>query len=102
MSLSSRPPGRFQNATLSLELGDPDAQEFDMLQITGDATLDGTLSIAWLDSFFAREGDGFPVLTFASLTGKFATLKLPDLGDELMLVPNYAEADFSLAVSRRP
>lgn len=87
---------------LSLELGDLEADDYDVLDITGQATFDGTLRVALLDSFFAREGDAFAVLLFATAEGRFATLDLPDLGSELFFDPYFDATGFYLFVSRRP
>ena len=90
------------DGVLSLELGDPKANDHDVLDITGQATFDGTLRVALLDSFFAREGDVFAVLLFAAAGGQFATLELPDLGPDLFFDPYFDVTGFYLFVSRRP
>src|SRR5262249_38404816 len=51
---------------LNLELGNIDAGEFDQFQVNGTVTLDGTVNISLLDSFFARAGDSYHVMTFTS------------------------------------
>jgi hypothetical protein len=48
--------------------------EFDQYQITGAATLDGTLDVTLTGGFVPNPGDNFTVLTFASHTGQFATV----------------------------
>jgi hypothetical protein len=80
---------------LNLELGSLDSGEFDQLQITGTANLDGTLNVTLLDSFLAREGDAFQVLTFGSRTGTFASVNLPDLGS-YFLDPVFDDSSLSL------
>lgn len=66
-----------QNAagTLALELsGATPGTQFDKLAITGTATLGGTLSATYLNNFTPAAGSTFDVVTFASMTGSFATV----------------------------
>lgn len=60
------------------------------------ATLDGTLNVAILDSFFARDGDTFAVLSFGSRSGNFASTNLPDLGPDFFLAPELADTGLTL------
>jgi len=59
---------------LSVELGGSIAgTSFDQLQISGSASLNGTLNVSTINGFRPAFGDSFRVLTFASRTGDFAT-----------------------------
>src|SRR5262249_38228662 len=60
---------------LVVEIGGPNpGTDFDQLPITGQATLDGTLTVNLINGFVPNAGDSFPVLTFGSGTGVFATI----------------------------
>ena len=47
-------------------------EEFDRLRVTGDAILDGTLSVSFLDGFEPSLGDEFPIVNANTRTGEFA------------------------------
>jgi hypothetical protein len=60
-------------ATLALGLGGTTAgTQFDQLNVSGTATLDGTLTATSLGGFVAPPGSTFPVLTFGQRAGDFA------------------------------
>ena len=46
--------------------------QFGQLNVTGQASLHGALSVSLLDSYAPPQGDSYPVLTFGSLTGNFS------------------------------
>lgn len=50
---------------------------YDMFDVSGSVTLDGTLNVALLGGFQPANGNVFDPLTFASRTGDFATKNLP-------------------------
>ena len=56
---------------------------YDVLRITGLASLDGTLDVTLLDGYLPQAGDMFDLLDWASLAGTFATLNLPALSGSL-------------------
>lgn len=58
---------------LAIELGGGAPGEFDVLSVSGQATLDGELNIALIDGF-TPAGAEFVVLTAGSIAGTFATL----------------------------
>jgi fibronectin-binding autotransporter adhesin len=62
------------NATLEIELGGVDADQFDAIAIAGEATLNGTLEVALLNSFTPAAGDLFTVLDSGVVSGAFATV----------------------------
>jgi uncharacterized repeat protein (TIGR01451 family) len=62
--------------TLTIKLG-PAAGQFDQLNITGTATIDGTLNVSLLGGYQPANGDVFPVMTYASRSGDFTTTNLP-------------------------
>jgi cysteine-rich repeat protein len=69
----------------------------DPLAISGNATLDGTLTINPLSS--QSSCDGFEIMTFGSHSGDFATENGLDLGGGLQLVPSYSSNALRLDVS---
>ena len=53
---------------------------FDVLEITGDATLDGTLLLEFIDGFAPRQGDTFEFLDVGGvLSGSFANVEVRNL-----------------------
>jgi hypothetical protein len=76
--------------------------EYDQLQVTGMATLDGTLNVHVLDGFFVHENDSFRVLTFASHMGNFATTTGLDLGGGLVLDPTFDASGLTLNARQLP
>lgn len=59
---------------LRLELGGLQAgTQFDQLNVTGVATLDGSLTVSYLGGFTLAAGQSFRVLIFSSRAGDFAT-----------------------------
>jgi len=74
---------------LNVGLGGTAAGQFDRIQVTGAATLGGTLNVSLVGGFLPAIGDTFEILTFASRTGDFATvtgLALPN-GNTLQYSP---------------
>ncbi|MCX2980868.1 VPLPA-CTERM sorting domain-containing protein [Halieaceae bacterium IMCC14734] len=72
-------------STLSFELGGttPDYPGYDVLNVSGSATLAGELELILYDDFEAQLGDSFDLLSAASLSGDFDLLTLALLGDGL-------------------
>ena len=68
--------------------------DFDQLAITGQATLDGTLTVH-LNGFVPNSGDQFAILTFASGSGMFATIN----GDRPAFTPSYDATDVTLVAN---
>ncbi len=88
--------------TLNIEIGSLNGNQYDRLQISGTATLEDRprLRVTLLNSFSAREGDLYEVLTFSSLSGRFAE-ELPTLIAPLSLDPKYENTRLLLQTSRR-
>ena len=71
------------SGVLNIDIGGLTAGgEFDQLNVSGTASLDGTLNVG-LINFAPAAGDSFRFLTFNSLSGNFATQNLPSLGGGL-------------------
>jgi hypothetical protein len=56
---------------LDVEIGGKNAGLFDRLNITGTATLDGSLNITVIDMFNPNLGDSFDIMTFDTRVGDF-------------------------------
>ena len=81
--------GEFQqepNGRLVMEIASPFladsfyTQQNDLLEVTGELHLDGTLSIKTLHDFLPNPGDTFQLLNSNNITGNFVSFELPDLG----------------------
>lgn len=70
------------DGVLDIELAGTDDGEFDVLEVSGDAALDGTLEVSLLDGFVPEVGDRFVVLTAGAVSGGFSVEDLPDLGPD--------------------
>ena len=86
--------------TLSIEIGGTGpGTGFDVLAITGAATLGGTLQIDTIDGFSPTPGDSFRILTAPSLTGTFASVIGTELPNGLAYTPRYDATGVTLTVS---
>ena len=66
--------------TMNIEIGGLIVgTEHDQLNITGPAVLGGTLNVTLISGFDPSVSDAFPILTFATSTGTFATTNFPPL-----------------------
>lgn len=66
---------------LNLEVGgaNPATPQFDQFHISGDAALAGTLGVSLINGYAPPAGTAFPVLTFGSRSGSFASVASPGL-----------------------
>jgi hypothetical protein len=65
-------------ATLLVEIGGHTAGvDYDLLDVTGTVTLDGTLAIAHFGSFTPLMSDTFDVITYSAVSGDFAAVAPP-------------------------
>ncbi|MGE0874561.1 MAG: filamentous hemagglutinin N-terminal domain-containing protein [Burkholderiales bacterium] len=63
---------------LNMELGGTaQGTSYDLLKITGNASLGGTLKLGLIDGFTGAAGNVFDLLTYASRSGDFSTFTLP-------------------------
>lgn len=60
--------------TLSIELGNHSISQWDVVAVSGSATLGGTLHVQPLPSFSASQNDEFAILTYGSRTGVFTNV----------------------------
>jgi hypothetical protein len=87
-------------STLNVELGGTNqGVDYDLLQVTGTAALDGTLNVALFGGFTGATGNVFDVLTYSSRSGDFATVNFP-AGYTMTATPNAAL--YQLAMSAVP
>jgi hypothetical protein len=82
------------DGTFSVEIGSNDV--YGRLNVSGSATLDGTLSIALVNGYTAPGGASFKILTYSpgSLTGTFATQD-----DGGLFTTSYNNADLTLTAN---
>ena len=62
---------------LDIELAGRNPGEFDVLNVTGIAKLDGTLQVRLLPGFMANAGDAFDILQAGSVVDEFLTSDIP-------------------------
>lgn len=73
------------------------------LNITGAATLRGTVGVRWGDGYMPSPGTNFPVLTFASRNGEFCCFdNFLLLGQGRRLTPVYGATTLTLAAVAAP
>jgi len=86
--------------TLNVELGgSTQGVNYDLLQVTGTATLDGTLNVSHVSAFSPAVGNTFDPITYANRVGDFATRTFPALFT-YSATPN--PATYRLAVTAAP
>ena len=85
--------------TLAVELGGvaPGTQH-DRLDVSGAATIDGTLSVSFTGGYVPITGDAFTILTAGTRTGTFAATILPPLGAGQFWNVNYKPASVELKI----
>ncbi|MEM7393320.1 MAG: hypothetical protein AAF492_13330, partial [Verrucomicrobiota bacterium] len=67
--------------TLHIELGGTtQSTEYDLLNVSGTAQLNGTLELDIIDNFVLQNNDRFEILIAAGITGAFSATNLPPLG----------------------
>ena len=86
----------FTNASGTLAFGVSGLNSFGQMNIPGNATLDGTVSLAWLGGFTPAVGNSFALLDYGSHGGTFANVSLP-LG--AMGEGNYGATVFSVLIT---
>jgi hypothetical protein len=81
--------------TLNLELGGTVSGQFDLVTVSGRATLDGTLNVSTLAGFALESGQSFKVLTYGSRVGDFA-IKNGLTQNGITLMPQLNARDLTL------
>jgi len=83
---------------LEIELGgDQAGTGYDQLQVTGAATLAGTLDVSLIDGFIPSNGDVFEIITANTLSDTFTTINLPTLTNGLEWQTEYTATGFSIS-----
>jgi hypothetical protein len=73
--------------------------DYDWLNVTGNAQLDGTLNVTFLPDYTPAVGDSFTVLTARAVTGTFAAVNVFNLDPAFQLAVTYHPGDVTLAVA---
>ncbi|MBI4331411.1 MAG: hypothetical protein HY673_09035, partial [Chloroflexi bacterium] len=83
---------------LNVEIGGlTPGDQFDQINITGSASLDGTLNVTAINNFTPAGGNSFQIMSFASRTGDFAAKNGLNLAGGIRLVPNLTGAALTLS-----
>jgi hypothetical protein len=69
-----------QSGSLPIEIGGAGAGQFDVVNVSGAATLSGTLTLSTVNGFSPAVGQTFTIMSYASHTGCFTTINGRDLG----------------------
>ena len=88
--------GGFTPSGGTLRFGLSSMSSFGRINISGNATLDGTVSATCLAGFVPAMSNSFPVLTYGSRTGAFTNTDLPPAASWML---NYGPTTFSLLVT---
>lgn len=71
------------SGNLNIEIGGLTAGvESDQLQVSGSATLNGTLNVSLVNGYLPVQGQVFEIVTCASRSGQFSTVNLPQLNGQ--------------------
>jgi hypothetical protein len=76
--------------------------QYSQLQVSGTATLDGTLDVVLLNGFVVHLGNSFVLMTFADEIGQFSTLDLPALSVGEMWLLTYNAHNLTLSAVPSP
>jgi autotransporter-associated beta strand protein len=92
--------GQRTNGALSIEIGGTVAgTTYDVLTVTGAATLNGALNVSPINGYAPASGASFTVLQAASVAGVFASTNLPTLTSGLGWEVTYPGAAVVLSVT---
>ncbi|HET6426950.1 MAG TPA: PEP-CTERM sorting domain-containing protein, partial [Phycisphaerae bacterium] len=81
---------------LAIELGGTEAGQFDVLNVTGDANLAGTLALGLIGGYDPNYGDSFQVLTAAAVIGVFDTIDGWRVSNDMSLATLYHLGDVTV------
>ncbi|MGE3777010.1 MAG: Ig-like domain-containing protein [Pirellulaceae bacterium] len=85
---------------LEIDLHGAAASAHDVLVVNGPATLDGTLAVGRPTGYLPSAGDAFPVLTFSSRTGDFASVSGLSLPNGLVLNRSFSPVNLVVTAAR--
>jgi len=83
------------SGTLLMDAAGKKSGQYDRLQVTGKATLDGTLTVNAMGGYVPRKGDTLELITYKSRSGTFAKLEGPT-GYDLKATYDRRSAKFKL------
>lgn len=87
------------DATLNIEIGGyTPASEYDVLGISGNATISGKLDIGFTDGFQPVSGSRFTLVNAAYISGEFTEIIAPDIGADKAIDIEVTENDVVLSV----
>lgn len=90
------------SSTLAIELGGTKlGSQHDQLDVSGTATLGGTLAVSLINSFTPTFGQTFEILSASSVSGTFVSESFPSLAGNLAWRVMYSASNVSLAVVLR-
>jgi Bacterial Ig-like domain (group 3)/SdrD B-like domain len=84
---------------LNAQLGGTAAGQFSVLAVTNGANLNGTLNVSLVNGFTPLVPNSFPIVSYASCGGDFATKNGLDLGRGLVLVEQFNPTNLTLITS---
>ena len=88
---------------LEVELGGLNqGVNYDLLSVSGTATLDGTLNVLYFGGFTASAGDQFNIITSSDIIGDFATTNFPTGDSFLALADTPSIGGYQLAIASAP
>ena len=87
---------------LDANIAGPNSGQFNVLNVTGTATLGGTLNIGLLNSFVPSIGDTFEILTARQVNGTFATVNGTKINDSEHFTVTYNAGNVTLNVVSGP
>jgi len=73
--------------------------QYSQLNMSGTASLSGTLNVSLINSFIPAAGNQFTILAAASLNGQFTTTNLPSLSSGLNWIVSYTSTSVVLSVA---
>jgi len=90
------------HGALDANIAGPNAGQFNVLNVTGTATLGGTLNIGLLNNFVPAIGDTFEILTARQVDGTFATVNGTQINDNEHFTVTYNAGNVTLNVVSGP
>jgi len=88
-------------STVDIEIGGATAgSEFDQLNISGQAALDGTLNITLINGFVPQTGQTYEIIFGSTLSGSFSTINQPQAGGSDLFSISYLSDRVRLTTSR--
>ena len=85
------------SSQLTIELGSQRPEDYDRLEIAGQATFDGTLRVETLGRFVPTPGDRFVIMSHGRGQGAFDRFESSGAADGFMFVPDYDNRELTLA-----